>query len=185
MDRQHRQREPGHARRQHRERIAGRGFPSRVNDLRGRTATGFRSRQTAHPVCDFHSGYKQTRLAVDESSPPIADGRICTLLRVFAARSNWPDSEAIAKLCLAGLGKSQTSKIEDVRLAIGSMAVTPLRLRRTEETSAGPGVESRIGWRTRQAMERGCSIDDIRSSAAYRLRVAGDLAEGVYRRLFR
>ncbi len=38
VDRQHCQPEPRHARRQHRERISGRRFPSRIDGLRGRTA---------------------------------------------------------------------------------------------------------------------------------------------------
>ncbi len=46
------------------------------------------------------------------------------------------------------LGKVSNNKIEDVRLAIGSMAVTPLRLRRTEEILLGRAWSSRIGSRS-------------------------------------
>ncbi len=58
------------------------------------------------------------------------------------------NAQAIAKLCLAALGKVSDNKIEDVRLAIGSMAVTPLRLRRTEEVLLGQPLECGIDPRS-------------------------------------
>ncbi len=51
LDRQHCQPEPRHSWRQHRECIPCRRFPARVDGLRGRTAAGFRSRDTAHSLC--------------------------------------------------------------------------------------------------------------------------------------
>ncbi len=96
------------------------------------------------------------------------------------------NAQAIAKLCLAGLGKSADNKIEDVRLAIGSMAVTPLRLRRTEETLLGRAWSPALAGEARQALEAEVApIDDIRSSAAYRLHVAGNLLQEFLEGLFR
>jgi xanthine dehydrogenase iron-sulfur cluster and FAD-binding subunit A len=72
-----------------------------------------------------------------------------------------------------------------VRLAIGSMAVTPLRLRRTEEVLLGRVWSPTLVGEARQAMETEVApIDDIRSSADYRLHVAGNLLQEFLEGLF-
>jgi xanthine dehydrogenase small subunit len=72
-----------------------------------------------------------------------------------------------------------------VRLAIGSMAVTPLRLRRTEEVLLGREWVPALAREARQALEAEVApIDDIRSSAAYRLHVAGNLLQEFLEELF-
>jgi xanthine dehydrogenase small subunit len=72
-----------------------------------------------------------------------------------------------------------------VRLAIGSMAVTPLRLRRTEEVLLGRAWSPALVGEARQALEAEVApIDDIRSSAAYRLHVAGNLLQEFLEGLF-
>ena len=81
--------------------------------------------------------------------------------------------------------KISGDKIEDVRLAIGSMAVTPVRLRRTEQVLAGQPYSAALMSEARQAMEAEVApIDDIRSSADYRLHVAGNLLQEFLEGLF-
>src|ERR1700685_3418840 len=128
------------------------------------------------PYADFHTGYKQTRLAVDEIIAAIALRPRFANYYAYSRKVGTRNAQAIAKLCLAGLGKLTVNKIEDVRLAIGSMAVTPLRLRRTEEVLLGQGWSPALVGEARQALETEVApIDDIRSSAGYRLHVAGNL----------
>jgi CO/xanthine dehydrogenase FAD-binding subunit len=130
------------------------------------------------PYVDFHTGYKQTRLAVDEIIVAVALRPQFTSYYAYSRKVGTRNAQAIAKLCLAGLGKLADNRIEDVRLAIGSMAVTPLRLRRTEETLLGREWTPALVGEARQAMESEVApIDDIRSSAAYRLHVAGNLLQ--------
>jgi CO/xanthine dehydrogenase FAD-binding subunit len=130
------------------------------------------------PYVDFHTGYKQTRLAVDEIIAAIALRAQFASYYAYSRKVGTRNAQAIAKLCVAGLGKLADNKIEDVRLAIGSMAVTPLRLRRTEETLLGREWTPALVGEARQAMESEVApIDDIRSSAAYRLHVAGNLLQ--------
>jgi carbon-monoxide dehydrogenase medium subunit len=72
-----------------------------------------------------------------------------------------------------------------VRLAIGSMAVTPVRLRQTEETLLSQPYGGALIREARQAMESEVApIDDIRSSALYRLHVAGNLLQEFLEGLF-
>jgi CO/xanthine dehydrogenase FAD-binding subunit len=137
------------------------------------------------PYADFHTGYKQTRLAPDELISGIALEPRFAGYHAYSRKVGTRNAQAIAKLCLAGLGRVSNNKIEDVRLAIGSMAVTPLRLRRTEEVLLGRAWTPALVGEARQAMETEVApIDDIRSSAGYRLHVAGNLLQEFLEGLF-
>jgi CO/xanthine dehydrogenase FAD-binding subunit len=137
------------------------------------------------PYVEFHTGYKQTKLATDEIIRAIALQPRFSGYYGYSRKVGTRNAQAIAKLCLAGLGKISGTQIEDVRLAIGSMAVTPVRLRRTEEVLLGRPYSAALISEARQTLESEVApIDDIRSSALYRLHVAGNLLqeflEGVF-----
>jgi CO/xanthine dehydrogenase FAD-binding subunit len=137
------------------------------------------------PYVEFHTGYKQTKLAVDEIISAIALQPRFSGYHGYSRKVGTRNAQAIAKLCLAGLGKISGAQIDDVRLAIGSMAVTPVRLRRTEETLLGQPYSAGLMRDARQAMEGEVApIDDIRSSALYRLHVAGNLLQEFLEGLF-
>ncbi len=137
------------------------------------------------PYAEFHTGYKQTRLAADEIVSAIALKPRFAGYYSYSRKVGTRNAQAIAKLCLAALGIVSNNKIEDVRLAIGSMAVTPLRLRRTEEVLLGQPLGPASIGEARQALEAEVApIDDIRSSAAYRLHVAGNLLQEFLEGLF-
>jgi CO/xanthine dehydrogenase FAD-binding subunit len=137
------------------------------------------------PYGDFHTGYKQTRLAPDEIISGIALQPRFAAYYGYSRKVGTRNAQAIAKLCVAGLGRVSGNKIEDVRLAIGSMAVTPLRLRRTEKVLVGRGLSPALVGEARQALETEVApIDDIRSSAVYRLHVAGNLLQEFLEGLF-
>jgi CO/xanthine dehydrogenase FAD-binding subunit len=137
------------------------------------------------PYVEFHTGYKQTTLAADEIISAIALQPRFGDYYSYSRKVGTRNAQAIAKLCLAGLGRVSDNKIEDVRLAIGSMAVTPLRLRRTEEVLLGQPLGPELIREARQALEAEVApIDDIRSSAAYRLQVAGNLLQEFLEGLF-
>jgi CO/xanthine dehydrogenase FAD-binding subunit len=130
------------------------------------------------PYGEFHTGYKQTRLAADEIITAIVLQPRFGDYHAYSRKVGTRNAQAIAKLCLAALGKISGNKIAEVRLAIGSMAVTPVRLRRTEEALLGKPYSSALLREARQAMESEVApIDDIRSSALYRLHVAGNLLQ--------
>ncbi len=137
------------------------------------------------PYGEFHTGYKQTRLAPDEIVSGIALEPRFAGYHAYSRKVGTRNAQAIAKLCLAGLGRVSNNKIEDVRLAIGSMAVTPLRLRRTEEVLLSRAWTPALAGEARQALETEVApIDDIRSSAVYRLHVAGNLLQEFLEGLF-
>ena len=137
------------------------------------------------PYVEFHTGYKQTKLAADEIITAIALQPRFSGYHGYSRKVGTRNAQAIAKLCLAGLGKVSGNRIDDVRLAIGSVAVTPVRLRRTEETLQGQSYSAALMSEARQAMEAEIApIDDIRSSALYRLHVAGNLLQEFIESLF-
>jgi CO/xanthine dehydrogenase FAD-binding subunit len=137
------------------------------------------------PYVEFHTGYKQTKLAADEIIRAIALQPRFSGYHGYSRKVGTRNAQAIAKLCLAGLGKISGNKIEDVRLAIGSMAVTPVRLRHTEEALLSQPYSTALMSEARQAMEAEVApIDDIRSSALYRLHVAGNLLQEFLEGLF-
>jgi CO/xanthine dehydrogenase FAD-binding subunit len=129
------------------------------------------------PYGEFHTGYKQTVLAKDEIVRAIALRPQFGDYYSYSRKVGTRNAQAIAKICLAGLGKAT-----DIRLAIGSMGATPLRLRQTERILlGGPSTLAKA----RQALEAEVSpMDDIRSTAAYRLQVAGNLLEEFAEGLF-
>jgi CO/xanthine dehydrogenase FAD-binding subunit len=137
------------------------------------------------PYGDFHTGYKQTKLAADEIIAAIMLQPRFANYHSYSRKVGTRNAQAIAKLCLAALGKVSANKIEDVRLAIGSMAVTPLRLRRTEASLIGRPWSPALIRDARQALEAEVApIDDIRSSAAYRIHVAGNLLQEFIESIF-
>jgi CO/xanthine dehydrogenase FAD-binding subunit len=137
------------------------------------------------PYVEFHTGYKKTKLAQDEVIRTIALQPRFAGYHAYSRKVGTRNAQAIAKLCLAGLAKTSGNKIEDVRLAIGSMAVTPVRLRKTEETVLGREWSAALMSEARQSLESEVApIDDIRSSALYRLHVAGNLLQEFLEGLF-
>jgi CO/xanthine dehydrogenase FAD-binding subunit len=128
------------------------------------------------PYRSFHTGYKQTALAPDElileiSLPRLYSGYISHARKVGARKA-----QAIAKVCLAALAQVAGGTIQDIRLALGSVAPIPLRLTETERVLAGKRIEPSLFESARKIVSREIRpIDDIRSTARYRAAVAGNL----------
>jgi len=125
---------------------------------------------------DFHTGYKRTLLAPDELILNISLSRRFSGYVSQARKVGARNAQAISKVCLAALGKMENGKIHEVRLAIGSVAPIPLRLRETERLLTGSKIDSSIITGARKSVRNEIRpIDDIRSTARYRTAVAGNL----------
>lgn len=126
---------------------------------------------------EFHKGYKVMDLAPDE---------LITAVTVPRGRSAWRQTyrkvgtrraQAISKVCFAAGASIQNGEISDVRIALGSVAPTVVRCRRTEDALRGHAVDTDT-TSARAALEAEIApIDDIRSNARYRRLVAGNLLE--------
>jgi carbon-monoxide dehydrogenase medium subunit len=86
-------------------------------------------------------------------------------------------AQAISKLCFAAAVRAGADGVvEDVRVAVGSVAPVPLRCARTETLLRGRRLEPELIAEAREELARDIApIDDFRSTAHYRRRVAQDL----------
>lgn len=123
------------------------------------------SRRTV-PYQHFHTGYKQSVLQ---------PGELIVAIRLAHRTGAWHDcfqkvaprqAQAIAKVNMAAAARIENGKIQDIRIAFGSVAPTPIRCPQTEREilDGRPFTLSELH-----------PIDDLRSTAAYRLQVARNL----------
>lgn len=125
---------------------------------------------------DFHSGYKQTALAADELILDVSLPRRFAGYFSHARKVGARNAQAIAKVCIAALGKYSNGTIAEARIALGSVAPVPLRLQQTERAVTGKTVDAELLQAARAMVAREIQpIDDIRSTARYRAAVAGNL----------
>ena len=128
------------------------------------------------PYADFHVEYRKTRLAPDELILAVCLKRRFSEYYAHARKVGARNAQAISKVCLAALGKVANGVIEDVRLAMGSVAPVPLRLSAAEKVLRGHCIDTAlIAAAKREAGAEVRPIDDIRSTARYRAAVAGNL----------
>ena len=130
----------------------------------------------------FHKGYKVMDLAPDE---------LITRVTVPRGRAPWIEvyrkvgtrrAQAISKVCFAAAASIDGGRITDVRVALGSVAPTVVRCRRTEDALRGHTIDDDlIEAARRQLGSEIAPIDDIRSNAGYRRTVAGNLLESFLR----
>lgn len=128
------------------------------------------------PYPGFHTGYKKMNLAPDELIRAICLGRRFSGYLHYARKVGARNAQAISKVCVAALGRLRRGEIDDVRIALGSVAPVPLRLTELEQMLKGKEVEPELVHRARkEAVAAIQPIDDIRSSARYRSAVVGNL----------
>ncbi len=125
---------------------------------------------------DFHTGYKQSVLACDELIRNISVPRRFSSCFAYTRKVGARNAQAISKVCLAALGRAVNSVIQDVHLALGSVAPIPLRLSETEQLLTGKTLEPSLFESVKRSVSQEIRpIDDIRSTARYRAAVAGNL----------
>jgi OHCU decarboxylase len=125
---------------------------------------------------DFHTGYKRTILAADEVIRTVCLPRRFSRYISYSRKVGARNAQAIAKVCIAGLGSMNNGIVSDVRIAAGSVAPVPMRLRETEQLLDGKAIDPNLVRAARKAaMAEIVPIDDIRSTAAYRSAVLGNL----------
>jgi CO/xanthine dehydrogenase FAD-binding subunit len=127
---------------------------------------------------EFHTGYKTNALQPDEIiayiSLPRSAGDETGYLRKVGARK----AQAIAKVALAGLATLDGRRIRRIRIALGSVAPTPIRCRKTEATLTGRVLNRAMIEEAKSSIAAEISpISDIRSTADYRSRVTMNLLD--------
>jgi len=124
----------------------------------------------------FHTDYKKTKLAPDELIQAVCLPRRFSGYLYHARKVGSRNAQAISKVCIAALGRMAGRTVEDVHIALGSVASVPLRLNETEFLLRGKVIdESLVSSARKMAVAEIRPIDDIRSTARYRAAVVGNL----------
>jgi CO/xanthine dehydrogenase FAD-binding subunit len=126
----------------------------------------------------FHKGYKLMDLQPGELLSRVRLPRNATKGIHYYRKVGTRRAQAISKVCFAARAFVKGGRIEDLRIALGSVAPIVVRCVRTEDFLRGRSANSVDISTARNELVREISpIDDIRSTAGYRQRVAANLLE--------
>lgn len=130
------------------------------------------------PYSEFHTGYKRNALAPDELLYAIHIPRRFARHKQYLRKVGTRRAMAIAKVALAATALVDNGTIHEIRLGAASLAPFPIRLLKTELALQGQPVTRETTLAARRALLAEVQpIDDIRSTAEYRRRVAANLLE--------
>lgn len=127
------------------------------------------------PYARFHTGYKQMNIAPQEIISRIRLPHSSKKWRQYYRKVGTRRAQAISKVCFAGIAEMADGKIHDIRIALGSIAPTVLRCVKTEALLLKSAGSSRIKDAQEQLAAEMSPVDDFRSNAKYRTRVAQNL----------
>lgn len=125
---------------------------------------------------DFHKGYKQMDLATGELLVSVHLPRHQKQLMHYYRKVGTRKAQAISKVCFAGIAQMRENRVEEARIALGSVAPIPLRCVITEGVIREKALNEELIARARSALGQEIApITDIRSTKDYRLRVSQNL----------
>jgi CO/xanthine dehydrogenase FAD-binding subunit len=124
----------------------------------------------------FWKGYKKIDLLENELIRSIRLARVKNGWKHFYRKVGTRRAQAISKVCFAGAAHVNAGRLDDLRIALGSVAPTVLRAVETENVLRGEQLRPAVVRSAQEALAREISpINDMRSTARYRLRVAQNL----------
>jgi CO/xanthine dehydrogenase FAD-binding subunit len=128
------------------------------------------------PYDGFHTGYKQMTMRADELLARIRLPRRTSGVKQYYRKVGTRKAQAISKVCFAGVVRMGGTRVADVRVVLGSVAPIVLRCKQTEDAIRGKELNDATVKLARETLLREIvPIDDVRSTADYRLRVAANL----------
>jgi CO/xanthine dehydrogenase FAD-binding subunit len=130
------------------------------------------------PYSAFHTGYKRNVLAADELLYAIHLPRRFARHKQYLRKVGTRRAMAIAKVALGATALLEKGVIREIRLGAASLAPFPTRLLQTETALLGQAITRETAQSARRALLAEVKpIDDIRSTAHYRSRVAVNLLD--------
>lgn len=135
---------------------------------------------------DFWVGYRQTALARDELllriRVPLRSHRELRFRKVGTRRAQSISKVVIAVAWRTAPDTAAVSAWRDVRIALGSVAATPIRAARAEAVLEGSAPTPEVADRAAEALAAELTpIDDVRSTAGYRRAVAARVLHRIVR----
>jgi xanthine dehydrogenase small subunit len=133
------------------------------------------------PAASFFPAYRRTALAADELilriRIPLVPDRTVAFRKVGTRRA-----QAISVVVLAVAWRWEDGLWRDVRVALGSVAPTPIRARATEAALEGMPPTAEVAAVAAATLAADIApIDDVRSTAEYRRAVAGRILHRIVR----
>jgi CO/xanthine dehydrogenase FAD-binding subunit len=136
------------------------------------------------PYSKFHRGYKQMDIRPDELLRAVRLPRSTKQRTHYYRKVGTRKAQAISKVCFAATASLNGNRIDDVRMALGSVAPIPIRCTLTEDALLGQTINPDSLNASRAALTKDISpIDDLRSTRDYRLRVSLNLLADFVRSL--
>ena len=128
------------------------------------------------PYRGFHTGYKQMLIGPTELLARVRMPRNTRGATHYYRKVGTRKAQAISKVCLAALAKLDGDQITDCHIAFGSVAPIVVRCVQTEDALRGQKPDTGTIKSACATLSQEISpIDDIRSTADYRLQVARNL----------
>jgi CO/xanthine dehydrogenase FAD-binding subunit len=128
------------------------------------------------PYHGFHTGYKKMQIAPDELLRAVRLPRRAKAWTQYYRKVGTRKAQAISKVCFAGAAQMESGAVRDIRIALGSIAPIVLRAVKTEAAIRGQKMDRVTIAAAKDTLAREIApIDDIRSTARYRLRVGQNL----------
>ena len=128
------------------------------------------------PYDGFHIGYKQMNIGAEELLTRIRLPRNTSDVKHYYRKVGTRKAQAISKVCFAAVGRIEDGQISDARVVLGSVAPIVLRCKQTENVLRGKKIDAAMVKLARDQLVTDISpIDDVRSTASYRSRVAANL----------
>lgn len=130
------------------------------------------------PYAEFHTGYKSNAMGADELLYAVHLPRRFARHRQYLRKVGTRRAMAISKVALAATALVELGTVSEIRIAAASLGPFPMRLRQTETALLGKPLTSETTLAAKSALlAEAHPIDDIRSTAGYRRRVAANLLE--------
>jgi CO/xanthine dehydrogenase FAD-binding subunit len=128
------------------------------------------------PYHGFHTAYKKMNLSPDELLRAVRLPRRAAKWRQHYRKVGTRRAQAISKVCFAGAALIENGVVADIRIALGSVAPIVLRAVKTEDALRGARITPAVIATVKDTLAHEIApIDDIRSTARYRLHVAQNL----------
>lgn len=130
------------------------------------------------PYAGFHTGYKQMNRRADELIARIILARGRAGWKSYYRKVGTRRAQAISKVCVAAAVQLLHDEVADIRIALGSVAPRVIRATQTENQLCGKQLDAvTISSACRSLAAEIAPIDDMRSTAHYRSRIAENLLE--------
>jgi CO/xanthine dehydrogenase FAD-binding subunit len=129
------------------------------------------------PYQGFHTGYKQMNIQPQELLASIRLPRSTKNLTQYYRKVGTRKAQAISKVCFAATASTDGERLADIRIALGSVAPIPIRCVKTETALRSQRIDQLTALGNTALAREIVPIDDIRSTASYRIRVSLNLLQ--------